>query len=55
MACFGALQGLPRAQDVDSGHLLQILELGRHGERGRVTEEEVSLGPGGRSWGQVWS
>ena len=33
--------GLP----LTAGSLLQILELGRHGEHGRFTEEEVSWGP----------
>lgn len=46
MSCFGALQGLPQAQVLRAGRLLQILELGRHGERGRITEEEVSSDPG---------
>lgn len=48
----GPCRGCPKPRVLRAGCLLQILELGRHGERGRITEEEVSvqiLGAG--SWG----
>lgn len=44
----GPCRGCPKPRVLKAGRLLQILELGRHGERGRITEEEVSsdLGSG---------
>lgn len=42
----GLSRGCPKPRVLRAGRLLQILELGRHGERGRITEEEVSSDPG---------
>ena len=42
----GPCRGWSKPRVLRAGRLLQILELGRHSERGRITEEEVSSDPG---------